>query len=134
LRLIIDDSLQQLGPLELQILQYVWRHGESTVKEAYEEVVQRRDISHKTVQSALKRLYDKQLLHRSKVGRAYAYSPRKDQTEVTEERISEIVDQIAEGQLDVALHAFVNIADDAGEETLDRLERLIEQRRGDDES
>lgn len=125
----MPTSLANLGDLELAVLRYVWREGESDVKAVHAAVGTERGISHKTVQSALKRLYDKELLDRRKEGRAYVYSPRAGREEVTERRVAEVVDQLAGGELDVALEAFVNFADRAGDESLEKLEALVARRK-----
>lgn len=125
----MSKSLANLGELELAALRYVWREGAADVQTVHEAVGRERDISHKTVQSALKRLYDKELLGRHKEGRAYVYEPRVAPEELTERRVAEVVDELADGQLEVALEAFVNFAERAGDETLDRLESLVARRK-----
>ena len=122
-------ELDNLGDLELAVLQYVWREGSSDVKTAYRTIGPERDISHNTVQSALKRLWEKELLSRHKEGHAYVYTPRLEREEVTEHRVAEVVDELAGGELDIALEAFVNLAERAGDETLDRLEALVARRK-----
>ena len=122
-------ELDNLGDLELTALQYIWQNGPSDVKTAHAEIGPERDISHNTVQSTLKRLWEKGLLAREKDGHAYVYSPKFDREEVTERRVAEVVDQLADGELDVALAAFVNFADRAGEETLERLEAMVARRK-----
>jgi len=128
----MSSELAHLGDLERAVLRYAWREGEADVKTVHADIGERRDISHKTVQSALKRLYEKGLLDRRKEGRAYVYGPRADQTEVTEQRVAEVVDELAGGDTDVALEAFVDFAERAGEETLEQLEELIGERRSSD--
>ena len=122
-------DLDNLGNLELAVLQYVWQEGPSDVKTVYEALGPERDISHNTVQSALKRLYEKELLRRRKEGHAYVYAQRLDRSEVTERRVAEVVDELAGGELDVALQAFVNFAERAGGETLEKLEAMIARRK-----
>lgn len=127
-------QLEHLGELELALLKYVWREGASDVKTVHADVGRERDISHNTVQSTLKRLWEKGLLAREKEGHAYVYSPKFDRKEVTERRVSEVVDQLAGGELDVALAAFVSFAERAGDETLEKLERMIARRKSNDEN
>lgn len=125
-------ELDNLGDLELAALEYIWREGPSAVKTVYGDIGPERDISHNTVQSALKRLWEKGLLDREKDGHAYVYSPRFDREEVAEQRIADVVDQLADGELDVALAAFVNFAERAGDETLQRLEAMVARRKSND--
>lgn len=119
----------ELGELELAVLEHVWTAGPSDVKSVHEVVGTERDISHNTVQSTLKRLWEKDLLDRHKEGHAFVYSPKVDRKEITERRVEEVVEQLAGGEFDVALEAFVNLAERAGEETLERLESLVARRK-----
>lgn len=124
-------ELENLGELEVAVLQYVWDAGPSEVKTVHADLGERRGVSHNTVQSTLKRLWEKELLSRHKEGHAYVYSARLDPEEVTELRLAEIVDDLAGGELDVALSAFVKFAEREGRETLDRLEAMVEERKRD---
>lgn len=126
-------ELENLGDLELAVLKFVWQEGPADVKTVHGELGPERNISHNTVQSALKRLWEKNLLSREKDGHAYVYAARLDPAEVTERRVAEVVDQLADGELDVALAAFVNFAERVGDETLDRLETMIARRKTDAE-
>lgn len=125
----METTLSDLGDLEKAVLEYLWASGPADVKTVYRAVGVERSITHNTVQSALKRLYEKDLLERSKESRAFVYAPRIDRRRLTERSVEEVVDELASGDMEVALQAFVDIADDAGRETLDELERLIDQHR-----
>lgn len=125
-------QLDNLGELELALLKYVWQEGASDVKTVHADVGPERDISHNTVQSTLKRLWEKGLLDREKEGHAYVYSPRFDREEVTEQRVAEVIERLTGGELDVALAAFVNFTERAGDETLEKLEQMIARRKSND--
>ena len=64
-----------LGALESSVLDYLWEHGGGTAKTVHAAVGRRRGITVNTVQSTLKRLYDKGLLTRKKVSHAHVYQP-----------------------------------------------------------
>jgi predicted transcriptional regulator len=123
-------DISNLGELEMSVLEYVWEHGETDVKNAHEDVGVDRGITHNTVQSTFKRLWEKGLLERSKDGRAYVYSSKFDRKELTELMVGELVEQVAGADVNVALEAFVNLADRAGDSTLEALEQLVASRRG----
>lgn len=123
----METTLSDLGDLERAVLEYLWSEGSSDVKTVYRAVGADRDITHNTVQSTLKRLFEKDLLERTKEGRAFVYVPRIDRRELTERSVGEVIEQLAGGEIEIALRAFVDIADEAGEETLDELERMIDE-------
>ncbi len=122
-----------LGELEMALMEYLWDHESSDVKSSFRAIGEPRQITLNTVQSAMKRLWEKGLLSRQKSGHAYVYSTKVDRRGLTEMMVSELLDQVTGSQMDVALQAFVNLADQAGEETLNRLEELVAAKRKADE-
>lgn len=122
-------DISNLGELEMAVLDYVWEHGPSDVKGAHADIGQARGITHNTVQSTFKRLWEKGLLGRHKEGHAYIYAARVDRSQLTELMVGDLVEQVAGADVNVALEAFVNLADRAGEDTLETLEALVAARR-----
>jgi len=74
-----DAAAATLGPLELELMQILWSHGESNVR----EVVCRleRPLAYTTVMTTLDRLYKKGFLDRRMPDRAFVYSPKFSQEE-----------------------------------------------------
>jgi predicted transcriptional regulator len=125
----MNADMSNLGELEMAVLEYVWEHDATDVKTAHRGLGVQRGITHNTVQSTFKRLWEKELLSRHKRGHAYVYSACVDRRELTEIMVGELVDHVAGADVHVALEAFVNLADRAGEDTLEALETLIAERR-----
>ena len=125
------DNNPKLGDLELEVLEHVWQHGEVEIKSAHQDLGEPRGITHNTVQSAFKRLWEKKLLQRRKVGHAHLYSSKISRQELTERLVGELIEQVAGPSPSVALEAFVNLAERAGEDTLAELEELVSRRRQD---
>ena len=63
-----------LGELELDVMETLWRQKDQSAYQVL-DTLQARGITLSTVQSTLERLVRKQLLVRSKSGRAFIYSP-----------------------------------------------------------
>lgn len=118
-----------LGELEMSVLEYVWEHGPCDIRTAYAHIGPARQITHNTVQSTFRRLFDKGLLSRQKRGRAHVYEASLDRSELTELLVAGLVEQVAGADVTVALEAFVNLADRVGEGTLATLEELVAARR-----
>ncbi len=125
----MDADISNLGELEMTVLEYVWTHGASDVKTAHRAIGEARGITHNTVQSTFKRLWEKRLLSRHKEGHAYIYTERIGRRQLTELMVGDLVDQVAGAEMQVALEAFVNLADRAGKDTLEALEALVAARR-----
>lgn len=63
-----------LGELELDVMEALWQRDDSTAQQILDSL-QERGIGLSTVQSTLERLVRKQLLRRTKLSRAFVYSP-----------------------------------------------------------
>ena len=64
---------REFGPLEVQVLEAIWREGRpATVRDLHASFPR---IAYTTLMTTLDRLHKKGVLQRSKIGRAYAYEP-----------------------------------------------------------
>ncbi len=106
----------------------LWDRGPMEVKDAHKALASR-DITLNTIQSTLKRLFEKSLVDRVKRSHAYIYGARTERAQFQREVLGEVVDRLLTGESDVMLHAFVEITERAGEDQLARLERMIALRR-----
>ena len=117
-----------LGELETAVVECFWARGESSVKDVAHEVGQPRGVTLNTIQSTVKRLFEKGLLERRKVSHAYLYRPRLTQEEFQAHVLSEVVGLISDGASDGVLSAFIEVTESAGRERLRRLEALVAER------
>lgn len=117
-----------LGELELAVLDHLWARGPEEVKDVHRAIGKRRGITANTVQSALKRLHEKGFLGREKVSHAYVYSAACSREEFHRRLIGEVVELVMEGEPDAMVSAFVDLAEQAGQEHLEQLEKLVEAR------
>ena len=118
-----------LGELESQVLEHFWREREGDAKQVHDALGKDRGITLNTVQSAMKRLFEKGLLARRKVSHAHVYSARVTKEELGRTVLGGVVDRFMQGEASMMVAAFVDLVDQAGEEHLDELERLIRERR-----
>jgi len=58
---------------ELEIMKIVWRREKATVRDVYEELLERRKIAYTTVMTMMKILAQKKYLRKSQEDRAYVY-------------------------------------------------------------
>jgi predicted transcriptional regulator len=118
-----------LGALELAVLEALWREGGRDAKTVHREVGVSRGISLNTVQSTLERLFRKGLLAREKVSHAFLYTPALQRQELMVRLIGDLVETLSDGRPEPMLAAFVDLAGRVDEENLERLERLLAERR-----
>jgi predicted transcriptional regulator len=84
-----QPSLQSLGPLEILVLETLWRHGESNVRDTADRL--ERPLAYTTVMTTLDRLFKKGLLERRKAHRAFYYSPRFTRGQWEQKRAGDLV-------------------------------------------
>jgi predicted transcriptional regulator len=119
-----------LGELEKLVLNYLWKEGEADVKQIHSILSQERQSSVNTIQSALERLYKKQLLSRTKQGHAYHYRARVEREQLIAQLIKDVAsDFTSKHDQSGLMAAFVSLSSELSMADLDRLEDIIEQRR-----
>lgn len=114
-----------LGGLERRVLEVLWARGPSSPKDVHAELG--RSISVNTVSSALKRLCAKQLLRRTKVSHAYVYEASVGREELQRQLLAAIVDEFDDDGSSF-LAAFVDLAQERGEDALRALESMVAER------
>lgn len=107
----------------------IWGLGRATVAEVHKSLEGQREIAYTTVKTVMGRLADKGYLKRTSAERAHVYTPTKSRNEF----LREVGDAVLAGLFSefgqpIAAHLLDSISkwDPA---SLDRLERLIEERR-----
>ena len=118
-----------LGHLEATVMELLWTHGEAEAKDVHQRLGKARGITLNTVQSTLKRLFEKGLLDRHKVSHAHVYRPRLSRQEFHSGALGELISELMGGQADAMVSAFVSLTERAGPQHLERLEKLVAERR-----
>lgn len=118
-----------LGPLEISILQYLWKSGPAEVKAAHQELGHKDGQSYNTFQSTMDRLHKKGLLSRHKVSHAFLYEASVSQSQVVSRVMDDVLRSLSDNSRDAYLLAFLDHATESDSAALDTLERLIKERR-----
>lgn len=113
---------------ELEILKVVWRRGQATVREVYEDLLKQRKIAYTTVLTMMGVLERKGHLKKTAGERAYVYKPAQPQRQLVDRMIHEFVNRVFNGSAQPLL---AHLVEDSGmrPEDLDELERLVQARR-----
>jgi len=119
----------QLGELEKQVLEYLWKAQPSDAKQVYGYFEKNRGGSLNTIQSTLERLFKKSLLSRVKNGHAYQYFPKIERQELIGQLIKNVTNDFVTEDENSVVAAFSSISSDLDEQQLDKLELMIEQQR-----
>src|SRR5262245_40112158 len=119
----------RLGPLEVQLLRWLWQKGSGTVREVLEtgEV----EGAYTTLMTTLDRLHKKKLLTREPEGRAFRYYPAQTEEqfngEIVRNAIRHMLDSAAGTR--VPLSFLVEAISEHDRRLLDQLEHEIERKR-----
>ena len=122
-----------LGKLEARIMEVLWGSpAEFSVQDVCNSLEP--TSSYKTAMTVLSRLVDKGLLKRRMEGKAYLYQPRVRRDDF----LNSVADGVIKGLLldygDIAAARFINALETASPESIEKLERVLEQRRSKDSS
>jgi predicted transcriptional regulator len=88
-----------------------------------------RGLARNTVQSTLERLVRKGLAERRKIGRAYEYRATLSRADWITQTLGALLDSIPGSHGGPALASFVDLAERAGDASLEELEKLVRRRR-----
>lgn len=119
----------QLGELEKQVLEYLWKAKPADAKQVHTYFEKNRGGSLNTIQSTLDRLFKKDLLCRVKNGHAYQYFPKVARQELIGQLIKSVTHDFVVKDENSVVAAFSSISSDLDEDQLDKLEAMIEQQR-----
>jgi predicted transcriptional regulator len=92
-----------LTPQELAIMKVVWDRGQSTVRDVYEALRERRAIAYTTVMTMMKILEEKGYLTKSAADRAHLYRPTKPREQVVGAMVRDFLDRVFDGAPDALL-------------------------------
>lgn len=108
---------------------HLWDGADGEAKAIHRALGRRRGITLSTIQSTLKRLFEKDLLVRDKVSHAHVYRPRLSREDFQRGALGELVDELMRGEAGAMVSAFVDLTERAGPQHLARLEALVAERR-----
>lgn len=86
-----------LGYLEMDIMPIVWRHGQVTVKEVFEELYPSRKLAYTTIMTVMRRLAHKGILEVDDSVVPFVYQPKVGSQELAAAVVDEVVDRLLEG-------------------------------------
>jgi predicted transcriptional regulator len=110
-----------IGSLEAEILAVIWEQGETTVREVYETLRERRQIAYTTVMTVMNNLVKKHLLTQDRSAIAYVYKPAIPGRTVAQTVLESVIDRLLDGQTNVAVSQLLGLERDLTPEQLDEL-------------
>ncbi|MBA2493525.1 MAG: BlaI/MecI/CopY family transcriptional regulator [Acidobacteria bacterium] len=119
-----------LGELEREVMEEIWRRGETSVREIHAAFDER--AAYTTLMTTLDRLHKKGLLERRKDGRAFLYAPRISREDFTHSVAKDVIDGLlgqTDGETNPILVCIIDAVGERDSELLDELEKLLKEKR-----
>lgn len=115
------------GALELRVLDVLWEHaGEVAVRDVLPYFP---NAAYTTVMTTMERLFRKGVLERRKAGRAFLYRPAQSREELESRVIVRTLEPLLNGNAEPVLSCLVEEVSRHDEKLLDELERLVREKR-----
>ena len=123
-----EQATRVLGALEERLMAILWNDGALSVREVCGRMGGGAP-AYTTVMTTLDRLFKKGLLARDKDGNAFVYRPAMTRDAYQRRVVEAAVSQLMADSADPVLAAFVDVAAGMDRKNLERMERLIAERR-----
>jgi len=91
------NGLGALGGLEIEIMPIVWREGEVTVKDVFEEMYEKHKLAYTTIMTVMNRLANKGVLNQDRRTIPYLYTAAVSQHEMAGKMLDQVVDKVLGG-------------------------------------
>ncbi len=118
---------QTLGELEREVMEHVWKKGETSVREMHTSFGER--AAYTTLMTTLNRLHKKRLLKRRKDGRAFLYSPRISREDFKQSVAKDIISGLLGRDAEPVLACIVEAIGERDGHLLNELDRLLQEKR-----
>ncbi len=121
--------VEQLGKLESEMMELIWRLGEASVRDLHAELAPR--LAYTTIMTTLDRLFKKGILNRRPVNRAFYYSGRINREQYQHQLTRHLLGIAADeaGSQHIVLSSFVDYVSESDLNLLDELDGLIKAKR-----
>jgi predicted transcriptional regulator len=124
---MLDKPRYRLGDVQLRIMKVLWRIGPASVAEVHGELGPDR-WAYTTVATMLRKMEARRLVRHREEGRKFIYEAVVTAEEVGRSSAADLVERLFEGSLTEVVSHLLDTRDASAEE-LDRLERLIHERK-----
>jgi predicted transcriptional regulator len=115
----------ELTPLQLEIMDVVWEHGEATVAQVRRRLAKRRPVARTTVLTLLGRLADRGWLARRSEGRTFRYRAARDRRRSLGSILRRLRDTAFGGSAEGLVAALID--EGVGAEELRRIRRRLQE-------
>ncbi|HPG09220.1 MAG TPA: BlaI/MecI/CopY family transcriptional regulator [Saprospiraceae bacterium] len=111
---------------ELSILQVLWLHGPSTVREVHEIICLEREVGYTTTLKLMQIMLEKGLVSRDEAGKSHRYTASVKESAVQQSFIGKMLDTVFHGSPSALVLQALGSHETSPEE-LEKIKALIEQ-------
>lgn len=104
----MSNDIPDLGELEHEVMQLVWKRGTITAEQAREDLA--RPLKESTVRTVLRRLEEKGYVTHTVEGRTYHFVPAQGRGAIAAKAVKRIVDWFCNGSVEEVLIGMVDNA------------------------
>jgi len=115
-----------LTPQELEIMKLVWQRDNATVRDIYEELLERRKIAYTTVMTMMNILETKGYLKKRRQDRAFVYRAAHPRNQIIGGMLREFIDRVFNGSAEPLLVHLVK-SRQIRQKELQKIMRMIEE-------
>ncbi len=116
-----------LGSLELEVMEFMWRSEEATVRQVTKVIDRKRPIAYTTVMTVMRHLVNKGLLSRTKEGKRYRYRLTKNRQEFLQETSKSRIRTLLDDFGDLAIAQFLGEIANVNAGRLEELRNLVQE-------
>ena len=122
------QPLDQLGKLQRAVVELVWEMGEATVRQVWERLCPKKDLSYTTILAAMQRLEKSGWLHHRTEGKSNVYRPTRTRRQAGVRSAQKFLQRMFDGN---ALLMFRHLVEEGelSDEELQELQKLISKKR-----
>ncbi len=118
-----------LGPLESEVMEAVWRLGDTTVRDVHAYLAPTRDLAYTTIMTTMARLAAKGLLERDTAGLAHRYRPTISREDYARSTVASVVGWLVDSFPEPAMSYFAEVVDSAEPEAIASLRARVDEAR-----
>jgi len=112
---------------ELKLLQHLWKHGASTVRQVHDTIGKESDVSYTTVLKQLQIMHEKGIVSRETGQRAHLYSPAVARDDIQMNMLDDFLKRVYHGSASKLVLQALGMSKPADAEELEEIEALIKE-------
>lgn len=120
--------MKKLSEPQLEIMKVVWRLGEATVRDVYEDLRLQRPIAYTTIMTMMKNMEVRGHLKKRSEGRAFVYTATVPESRMLRRIVGDFIDRVFNGSTEPLLAHLVEERR-LSEKDLEKISRMIREKK-----